>query len=153
MEQPAIVPPPEDTGRPGARRPARRLLASLLAVGALGAAAPAVASAIPVRDLRIFGQGENVVFVGARVFSPPTAHSCGARYAIGVWNPQDVRVRSRQGRLNVCRTESGAWTAGVVLQRFNVSDLPIGTYTVCVSASQVVNGRPSIHGICRARRI
>ena len=132
---------------------ARRLVASSVVAGALALAGAAPASAIPVRDLRVFGQGENSVVVGARAYSPATADGCGARYNISINAPDDTVVRSRQGRLNVCRGEAGSYTVGVVLQRFNVGDLPVATYTICVAVGQSVNGSMSNHAICRDRRM
>ena len=132
---------------------ARRVAATILATAAIGAAAPAVAEAIPVRNLVVLDAGENFVTIGARAFSPPTADGCGASYRMVILDRQQL-VRNRIGRLNTCRFDvGGGWTYGIIAGRFNVSDLPIGVYTVCVIASQPVNGLPSRHGICRKRRI
>ncbi len=132
----------------------RRILAGALSAAAIAAAAPAVAEAIPVRNLVVLDAGENYVTIGARVFSPPGADGCGARYRIVIGDAQQL-VRNRVGRVNTCRfNHGGGWTSGIVAGRFNVRDLPVGTYTVCVIAEQSINGGyRSRHDICRQRRI
>ena len=134
----------------------RRALICSVAALALTSAGASVASAMPVRGVVADTDG-SWASIGATAYSPPNS-PCGAEYFVGVF-PRNGSVygsplRSKTGRFNACRRMfDDGWSAGYVYANFNVKNLPVGYYKVCVAARQVVNGSWSNHLVCRIRRI
>jgi len=126
------------------------LVAMLVLVGSA-----ATASAVPVRDVDFYNAGDTG-YASATIYSPPTATSCGAYYAIQI---SRIATRAayitRSGRVNVCRDQDDTgWSRGAIRVSFNFLRWPIDTYIVCVAASQrLVSGAVSRHAACVRRRV
>ncbi len=131
----------------------RKAIIASAAIAAL-AASVTTAAAMPVRNVHVAGANTNTITVSANAYSPPEG-ACGAYYGIRILNGDHGGrvVRSRFGRFNACQVyaqdESG-WSMGTFRATFNVANLPVGTYRVCVGAGNTayVGG---LHAICRFR--
>src|SRR5262245_56152434 len=130
----------------------KRIIIAGVAVAALAGSVSA-AAAMPVRDLHADPHGSSVT-VAANGYSPPGG-TCGGSYGIRISTKSGVPLRQRIGHFNACRNSIGntGWTYGTFRAKFNVRDLPVGTYRVCAAAGQNINGGHwSGHAICRIRR-
>lgn len=129
----------------------KRLL--LLAVMAMLVGAT-TAQAIPVRDVQYLREGDTG-YASALVYSPPSAQGCGARYIVQIFRISNrATYLTRRGNVNVCRSQSGAWTVGAVTVSFYLLRWPVADYMVCVGAAQrLASGADSRHATCVRRRI
>jgi hypothetical protein len=82
----------------------RVMAAGLVALG-IAAAAPGVASAMPIRGF-VAEHDAEVDIVGARAYSPATADGCGAFYRVAVYDLGGNARKVRQGKFNACRYET-----------------------------------------------
>ena len=113
---------------------------------------------MPVRDLVMVRIGPPATILGGIVFSLPTASSCTANVTgfiirVPADGLEDILTRYGRHSLDVCRYRlGGGWTAGAFCFAFFTPGLRRGSYAVCITATQYVNGRPSRHIACRTFR-
>jgi hypothetical protein len=139
---------------PPRRRGVTIAAGALVCALAVGLADALPAEAVPIRGMRITTDSTGIDY-SAVILSPPTARHCYANVQALLVVPSPFRVVRSHGntRVNVCRTESGGWTAGFVSRRFWMVNVRAGDYALCLRAVQILqNGRNSAHVECRRVR-